>query len=96
MVGTQRGTHVGDKVCMGQTPVELELFASIGRVEGRVIPGAIGRCAGVDRAILSTIEIGIRQRGSHEEITRQKVSETHGDWCLGRMERVELASPFEL
>jgi hypothetical protein len=53
MVGAQRGTHVGDKVFMGQTPVELEPFAGIGRVAGRVVPGAIGRRAGVDRAILS-------------------------------------------
>lgn len=81
---------------MGQPPVELESFAGIGRVEGRVVPGTIGRRAGVDRAVLSAIEMGIRQHGSQEERAGQKVSETHGDWCLEWMERVGLASPFEL
>lgn len=67
---------------MRQPPVELEPFAGIGCVEGRVVPGAIGRGAGVDGAILSAMEMGIRQGGSHEEGTKRKVSQTHGDWCL--------------
>lgn len=47
---TERETSVGHKVFLGQPPVELEPFTGVGRLEGRVVPGAIGRRARIDWA----------------------------------------------
>jgi hypothetical protein len=62
---------------MGQSPVELEPCASIARVEGRIIVGAIGRCARINRAILSSADTGARQRGAQEEGREQKIFQSH-------------------
>ena len=60
LVGAKRETHVGRKVFIGQSLVELKPFAGVGQIEGRVVPDTIGRRAGVNWTILSSIDIGIR------------------------------------
>ena len=76
-------THVGHKVLMGQSPVDLEPLARIGLVASSVIPGTICRRARVDRAILSSAEMGARQCGAQEEGIWQKSLQNHLDSSLG-------------